>query len=252
MRINGHEWLDIGLPTPSYLLHTQYGAFIGWCIDGYPGTKKAREYFADTVARIIIAFRDNKPERLSYRPNLERRAHVVDTVYQLGDISGALPSIPKQSKYYKSADSLGNIDSVFWAIKLYIEDWIEENGEIPIPFEALHNWAYSNFWELEQRVKDKSTLRAKCRSVWNWYNDREWKKTVRSFEMTRSERALQNAKNREEQAKKRVLMAVTNLISADFKKKNGKWNIAKIAKHLEMSRNTVAKHLKQLKEEGKI
>jgi len=70
----GDEFLEYNLPAPNYLLHAQRGIFIGWIINGYPGTKKSREYFNDIIARFIIAYKQNKPERLPYKPTIEREA----------------------------------------------------------------------------------------------------------------------------------------------------------------------------------
>jgi len=76
-----------------------------------------------------------------------------------------------------------------------------------VPYQLLEEFAYKNFYEHE-----KSTLRAKCRSIWDWYNSRDWtipvnkreRKTKNDEEllMTRRERALSNSKIIKEQKKK--------------------------------------------------
>jgi hypothetical protein len=247
----GDEFLEYNLPEPNYLLHSQTGIFIGWLINGYPGTKESREYFNDIIARFIIAYKQNKPERLPYKPNMQRKAH-KDTQhsYELKNFQN-LPSLYwANKKKIWSAESVGTIDQVFWAIKLYTEELIKEFGEgTPVPYEMLQDYAFRNFFDR----KDKSTLIAKCRNIWNWYNERDW--TIpkrREWEMTRRERALKNAQSIKERKRKQILSAITGVFADEYKKADGTWNIYKLSKELKMSDNTIRKHLKELKAEGII
>ena len=113
---------------------------------------------------------------------------------------------------------------------------------------------YRNFYYLE-----KSTLRAKCRAIWNWYNSRDWTipvnrktKTDEELLMTRRERALSNAKTIKEQKRKIILNTLTGMFATEYKRKNGAWNISKLSRDLKMSDNTIRKHLKEMQEEGLI
>ena len=239
----GDEFLEYNLPQPNYLLHAQRGVFIGWLINGYPGTAKAREYFNDIIARFIIAYKQNKPERLPYKPVEEREAH-LDTkhTWELKNFQN-LPSLYwANKKKIWTAESVGTIDQVFWAIKLYTEELIKEFGEgTPVPYEMLEDYAFSNFFDR----KDKSTLRAKCRNIWNWYDNRRWR-------MTRRERALTNAKSIKEKKRKQILNAVTGIMKDEYIKEDGTWNIYKLTKDLGMSKNTIKRHLNELIQEGII
>ena len=239
----GYEFLEYNLPAPNYLLHAQKGIFIGWIINGYPGTKKSREYFNDIIARFIIAYKQHKPERLPYKPNLDREALInTATSYEL-DLFQNLPSLYwANEKKIWSADSVGTIDQIFWAIKIYTEELIKEFGEgVPVPYELLQDFAFSNFFDR----KDKSTLRAKCRNIWNWYNERGWK-------VTRRERALTNAQSIKEKKRRQILNAVTGIMKDEYIKDDGTWNIYKLTKDLGMSKNTIKRHLKSLIQEGII
>jgi len=239
----GDEFLEYNLSPPNYLLHAQAGVFIGWLIKGYPATAKAREYFNDIIARFIIAYKQNKPERLPYKPNLEREAiKDLNNTHDLKEFQN-LPSLYwANKKKIKSHESVGTIDQVFWAIKLYTEELIKEFGEgIPVPYEIIQDYAFRNFFDR----KDKSTLRAKCRNIWNWYNERGWK-------MTRRERALTNAKSIKEKKRMQILNAITGIMKDEYLKEDGTWNIYKLTKDLGMSDNTVRKHIKTLIQEGLI
>ena len=72
---------------------------------------------------------------------------------------------------------------------------------------------------------------------------REYRKNRKEQEdMTRKERAISNSKARAEKSKKRVLNLTTGMFAEDYKKKSGKWDITKIAKDANVSRDTVYKY----------
>jgi len=61
--------------------------------------------------------------------------------------------------------------------------------------------------------------------------------------MTREENMRKVTKARAEAKKRKVFNALSGLFADDFKKKNGKWNVTKIAKELNLTRNTTAKYV---------
>lgn len=239
---NGTEWIDEGLPTPSYLEHINKGYLIAWAIDGYFGTQKATEYLNDIIARVLITFKDLKPKRQLYKPSIESASHYLPKIYKLKELQ-QLKSLKKRIHAPRRADSFE--DHVFWSIKLYCEDLIRDQG-LPT-FTQLEDFAYQNFDH-----KDKSTLRAKCRSIFNWYEANNWKlpykrktKTAKELKVTRQERALENTRAREAKAKAKVINAITGLMAETYKKKNGAWNISKIAEDNQLNRRTVSKYIKE-------
>ncbi len=241
---NGTEWIDQGLPTPSYLEHINKGYLIAWAIDGYFGTQKATEYLNDIIARVLITFKDLKPKRQLYKPKIESTSHYLPKIYKLQELQN-LKSIKKRAKAPTRADNFD--DHVFWSIKLFCEDLIRSQS-LPT-FSQLEEFAYHNF-----NHKDKSTLRAKCRSIYNWYEAKEWKlpykrktKTAEELKLTRQERARANTKAREEKVRAKVINAVTGLMAEIYKKKNGTWHIGKISEDTGVHRETVSKYLKELK-----
>jgi len=235
------EWVTAGLPVPNIITFTNSGVVLGWQIDGYFGTKRGIEYLNDTIGKITIALRDTNPKRLPWKPDTKTADHYYPKIHRLKEFAVLLHSTTK-NKAPARADSFS--DHAFWAIKLYVEDLIREQGEgLPVVYEALEDWALSQFIN-----KERSTIRAKCRSVWNWYNNRDWQlpKDKRKFEMTRRERAISNSQKRAEEAKRKIINATTGLMAQEYKKSSGKWNIAKLAKELGMSRNTVMKYLPEI------
>jgi len=237
---DGTEWIDAGLPTPNWFVKFEHSYLVGWLIDGYFHTKKGQEYLNDVIARIIFTL--PVKERLKYRPYNPLQ---IDKIYKLKEFK-SLKSLPNKFKGYEYAikPEKGH-DRVFWAIKWKTEQIIEEQGEGRIvPFELLHNWATAHFID---DVKDKSTLKAKCRSVWNWYDERNWTIPPRKESiMSRSEHIKQVHEKRREESKRKIANITTGLYADDYKTKTGKWNISKIAKELGMGRDTVKKYLKEL------
>lgn len=235
-------WVVADLPTPNCIEFTIYGALLAWQVDGYFGTQKGIEYLNDTIGKITIALKENSPQRLPWKPDLRSADHYYPKIHKLRDFKGL--EIVRKRKAPQRADSYD--DYAFWAIKLYTEDLIREYGEgTPVPYPIIEEWALSQFFD-----KEHSTIRAKCRSVWNWYDERRWTspKSKRRFEMTRSERAKANSQKIAQETKRKIINAVTGMFAQEYKKSNGTWNISKLSKELKMSRNTVIKYLKEFQD----
>jgi len=244
---DGSFFVEHNLLPPNFLLHTYRGVFVAWKIAGYPGTKEAREYFNDIIARFLIAYKEYKPERLDYNPNITKNEIKNKKIYELKDFQN-LPSLNTKRKIW-TAESVGTIDQVFWAIKIYTEQLIKDFGEgIAVPYQMLEDYAITNFYDR----KDRSTLKAKCRNIWNWYNNRNWV-LKKEWKMTRSERARKNAELKKQRARAILLGFIQdNLLKHEYIKKDGSWNITKLAKATKLSRPTIITHLKELKSEGII
>jgi hypothetical protein len=171
----------------------------------------------------------------------------VDRVYKLKEFQ-ELKSLTRKYVPKLNGHMAGN-DPKFWELKLYIEHRIRDNGGEGsyVAFDMVLNHALA-FYEF----KDLSTARAKTRNIWNWYESREFKyhilkhkKDKEQVMATRRERALLNAQKRAKEAQAKVLNCVTGLMSSEYKKKNGDWNVAKIAKDMRLSRTTVYKYLRE-------
>ncbi len=246
---NGTEWIDQGLPTPTYLEHINKGYLIAWAIEGYFGTSQGTQYLNDIIARVLITFKDLKPQRLLHKPKIGSASHYLPKIYKLKELQN-LKSIRNKIKAPNRADNFE--DHIFWSIKLYCEDLIRSQG-LPT-FTQLEDFAYSNF-----NHKDRSTLRAKCRSIFNWYETTNWAlpykrktKTEEELKVTRQERAKANTEAREEKAKAIVTNAVTGLMSETYKKKSGTWNVTKIAKDTKLNRRTITKYIKEIETKTSI
>ena len=251
----GDEWIEYDLPIPTFHKHVHKGYQIAWAIDGYFGTKEGQAFLNDVLARFLISFKSENIERLSYRPPLDdQTAKIYAKVYKLREFSIQLKSLPVKRYIPKRADSFE--DFTFWAIKLYAEDLIRQSGLIA--YERLESWALSQF-----ESKERSTIRAKCRSVWRWYEERDFDISARynhkpqnqyleETMASRSEHMKKLNQKKAELNKRAVINIMTGLFADDYKKKSGAWHISKIAKALGIHRETVSKIIKEIQQKDSI
>lgn len=243
------EWIDHGLPTPTYHEIINRGYILAYALDGFFGTQNGSEYLNDIIARFLVTFKDSKPSRIKEKPLIDARGIYYPKIYKLKELQ-ALKSLSNKTLPRANADNFD--DFTFWAIKFYCEDLIRSQGMATA--EQLISFAESNFED-----KERSTLKAKCRSVWNWYEKRDWKlsegyqrktKDDKELKLTRQERALSNAAAKAEKAKTKVINAITGLMAEVYKKKNGSWHISRISEDLKMDRKTVTKYVKEITDEA--
>lgn len=248
-------WIKEDIPQPTLIKHINNGAYIGYAVDGYFGTKKSVEFLNDIIARFLITFKDENIRRLPFKPSKndldEKTAHIFAKVYKLKEFSKRLNSLPIKKKYNPQRSDQFE-DFTFWAIKLYAEDMIRNYGQIS--YGIFESWALTQFEE-----KDRSTIRAKCRNIYNWYEARNWDISTKSRKKykdhkeylgatmaTRKEHITQLNRSKGEQNKRAVVNVITGLFADDYKKKSGAWHYQKIADQVGLSSKTVAKIIKNL------
>ncbi len=137
-------------------------------------------------------------------------------------------------------------DFTFWAIKFYCEDLIKSQG-IPTA-DQLIDFALSNF-----ENKSHSTLKAKCRSVWNYYERKDWqlpktyqKKSKEIVMATRQENIKKVHENTAIKNRNKIKAILDDIfLQNDIKFKNGKYRIGKIAELTNLTRQSVSKYLKE-------
>jgi len=252
MHGNGTEWIDQGLPTPTYHEHINRGYMIAYALDGYFGTTQGTQYLNDIIARFLITFRECKPTRISSSSIAQRCSSSSSThygtyfnkIYKLKELQ-ALKSMSNKKLPRATADKFE--DFTFWAIKFHCEDLIKEQGVVSAA--QLIQFALDNF-----EGKENSTLKAKCRSVWNYYEQRDWtipkpytKKDQGEVMATRLEHINQVNKNRVLKNQNKIKAVLDDIfLQDDIKFKNGKYRVGKIAELTNQNRKTVAKYLKEM------
>jgi hypothetical protein len=231
---DGSEIFDYSLPHPIKYTRNRNRYTLEYALKGYFSTKSSYEYLNDIIARFTLSMKVLSTDISSTK----------DTGIELSCFKG-LKSIKRANNYEKG--DRGE-DNVFWSIKLYTEDLIRQSGEGNlIAYSLLESFAFSRFIE---RAKDKSTLKAKCRGIWNWYDERDWTIPTRQGKgMSRADGARIAHKKLAENTKKKVLNVITGIFQDEYKNKKGKWNISKIAKDSKTARGTVMKYIKEYENE---
>ena len=230
------ELWEYNLPYPNEYSRDGENWVISWYVDGVFWTKAGTDFINDILSRFLVSF-----ENITYQ-----------TAHPISKKNDTLKlKLFKQLNSLKKAGFTANAnkyeDSVFWSLKLFVEHYLCESDFVP--YSTLENFAFNHFVDY---VKDKSTLKAKCRSIWNWYSDRDWQKTKKIFNQTKEEYRMTRVENMQKIAAtkvktnyKKVVNIITGLYAAEYKKKNQKWNIMKIAKDTNLTRPTVSKHIKK-------
>ena len=223
---DGSEIFDYSLPHPINYTRNGNRYTLEYALKGYFSTKSSYEYLNDIIARFTLSMKVLNTDISSTN----------DAGIELSCFKG-LKSIKRANDYEKG--DRGE-DNIFWSIKLYTEDLIRQSGEGNlIAYSLLESFAFSRFIE---RSKDKSTLKAKCRGIWNWYNERDWTIPTREGKgMTKKEAAQYSASINAEKTKAKVVGAIEAL-----KFLQEKINIATVSRQAQVSRDTAKKYLIEL------
>lgn len=241
------EYMSLGLPPPASVQKWNIGYSICWLIDGYFGTKRGKEYLNDIIARLFLTM-PSISERLLFEPreytDLKQKCTLRDF--------WPLVEKAKKHKVGVSHNSVGK-DAIFVALKVWVELRIKEQGEgRTVAYSILESFAFNMF---EDRAKDKSTLRAKCRSVWDWYEERGWKNTrylnyqkkdEREVMATRQEQIVKARAELQKQKRDKVFKAIVGL---QFLQE--KITIRSVALQASVSKDTAKKYIKEFEENKK-
>jgi len=233
---DGSELFEYGLPTPTYYEranNSSYGVY--WLLDGYFHTKRGRDYLNDTISKISAVCKISR--RLDL-PNC--RDIVLDSAFVKLSQFGGLPSLRTRSAQYLNSSKYE--DNVFWAIKLEAIRIIRSVGWLDRS--CLEHWAFDVFL-VGEHVKDKSTLRAKCRSIFEWYEARNWRVDERVSTMSRIEGAAKARAILEIQTKGKIQTAINVL-----KLYGIKITVRSLAEEAGVSKSTAQKYLNEIKSSG--
>ena len=229
---------EIPYPQSHYYSNEHNRMVYCWYIDGFFGTKNNIKFLNDIIARFKITA---ECQLHSFKSVPMENINPINLKAFQGLKSLARDKLKEK---YQRVETRAD-DYVFWCLKLYAEDLIRQDGLII--WNTFENWAFENFIDL---AKDKSTLKAKCRNVFNWYFERDWKvgrtisKNKEDVLEYRRELARNLAAKKEEENYNKVTNAISGLLADSmFRKKNGKWNAVAIAEYLNLDPRTVRKYL---------
>ena len=220
-------------------LKTRY--YYQYEIDGVFDTLKGVHFLNDIIARFMITFPTQGVEKQEVKRIPARKEGLKLKQFQ------GLKSVKSLPKNFFKTNLFTNKDNIFWALKIAFEIQLDRGN---ISYETFEDFAFANF---EDKAKDRSTLRAKCRSIYNYYADRNFETRTRKRKdkeevmATRQQNMIKLNKNKAEKAKRVIIGLITGLTSFEYKKPSGEWNISKLAKDTKLTRPTIYKYLEEFK-----
>lgn len=223
------------ITTSEWDLKTRY--YYQFTIDGVFDTKKGVEFLNDIIARFMITFPSYGIEKQEVKRIPARKEGLKLRQFQ------GLKSVKKLPTNFYKTNLFTNKDNIFWALKINFEIQLERGN---ISYETFEDFAFANF---EDKAKDRSTLRAKCRSIYNYYFDRNFETRTRTRKnkeevmATRQQNMAKINEKRKEDCRRVIIGLITGLTSFEYKKPNGKWHVSKIAKDTKLDRKTIYKYL---------
>ena len=189
------------IPYPHYHYMRNNKLVYCWLIDGFFDTLKGIQFLNDIIARFKITFETSQYLK-----------HTVDTESTICPLKlKAFQNLKSRAiqKIQQTTRFDGTRDFIFYCLKLHAEIIIKEKGIFS--YDELEDFAISNFIE---KAKDRSTLKSKCKNIFNWYLDRNFEltrtvyvKKERDLVMaTRQEHANKLSLRNEEIAKQKYIM----------------------------------------------
>ena len=229
---DGCELFDYNLPTPhTYKRFDSNEYTIEYLLNGVFWTKQSNNFLNEILLRFNISMniKNIETKTVKDKPN----------AYELKLFSSS-SNLKSLSKVIHKPNTEKNSDSIFWGIKLFVEHYIGQNEGF-VAYSTLENYAFTHYVDL---AKDKSTLRAKCRSVWNYYNDREWQTDRKYIKKNKEEvmaNRLENITKLNEERKIKTEIKIKAAI--DYLNKTDKKITAKaIGEFTKLNKNTLTKY----------
>ena len=279
------DWIDANLPQPTLIAECWDGYYIGWATKGKINTKKQKDFYKSLSLRLKKTLLQKTSLQRVENSSVWALQYVLDggerfitkQKYEMKKLASFCLSLTSKEEKEKRLDNTTtkeelqiyastygkSEDALFDFIRFKVYDYKRANiiNGIETKLTDLENYALA-IAQLGYDViggKGISTATAKAKNIakWTYYNYNGRKKRKRKtrndkeLAMTRRERALTNAQEKYNKAHKKVLILIAGIFAEEYKKKNGEWNVAKIARDAKVDRKTVYKHLKDWEQERK-
>ena len=268
----GYEFIDTFLPHPNIWKPLDDKSYlIGYLLEGFFLTDKNKQFLQDAIVRFIAtlekvgAFRVEWLGWINFNYLEDKNIKHLNTFNLRDDIAIYLePKTFKQD--YRALELLASAteykesdDAFFDWLRFKIYDFVKSNGKNALTLDYCLELARIGY-DIMGHKKGISTPLAKAKAIYNWvmenYNPKgvnNWNyipkykgnlEKEKELKMTRRERALSNSKKRYDEAHKKIISLATGIFKNEYLKKDGSYNINKLAKDSGYSRKTIYKHLK--------
>lgn len=270
------DWIEAELPQPSLIIEAYDGYFLGYAIRGKIKTKKQKKFYQDLSLRLKKTLMQKanisaEIKSIWYLQYALENAYIENNkkVYEMKDLAKACLSLnSKEEKtrkvtittpeeaavfagtYEKSEDALFD----FIRFKVYDFIRIKQQNNAEYTLEEVTDYAMI-IADIACNVisckKGISTAKCKAKNIAEWSylyyrSGKKQRKTKNDKELTmiRSQNARKVAQIKEEKTRHKIKITLLK-DKEKFLKKNGKLNVAKLAKYLDISRTTLYKHLQK-------
>ncbi len=274
------DFITAELPQPTIIAEHYTGYYIGWAIKGQIKTKAQKAFYKALALRLKKTFmvrvgnhikvENSSVWALQYALDDGFRVVNNNAVYEMKALAGACVSLTKNEEKNGSLNADTKLseelhvyagtynnseDALFDFIRFKAYDYvrIQRQSNADVTLTDLQNYC-NVIAEVGYEViggKGISTAKAKARNIAEWVHSyyRTGKRprktsTEKELKMTRQEHAKKNAEEKYKKVHKKIMGLVTGMFAAEYKKKNGTWNISKIAREAGVTRASVYKHLK--------
>ena len=264
---NPVEIFDSFLPLPNIIKTFENNYLVAWLVEGYFLTKNNRKFLDNIIAKLIDTILKQGALRVEWigwinfaKLNDNDILHL--NAYNLrDDIAPYTESVKSRKKEYKALELLASHtqykesdDAFFDWLRFKVYDFVNQNGKNALTLDYVKELAVLGY-EIMGHKKGLSTPLAKAKAIYNWviknyqnrWNYKRVSKTDQEWEELRMENLL---KYKEEQKKKNK--ELVKKMAFKLKEEGQKPTIMKIKERVKLSKNTIAKYLKELKEEGII
>jgi len=228
---DGSEIFDYSLPTPNtYTRYDEQSYVLEYALKGVFWTKTSNDFLNDILLRFNLSMKISNIQTKTI--GKKETLHELKSFSSSSNLESLRKSvfIPNTNKYE---------DSVFWGLKLFVEHYIKlENF---IPYSTLENYAFNHYIDI---AKDRSTLKAKCRSIWRYYEAREWQPQITYNKKDKGEVMATRLQHIENLAKQKKAKTEHKIVSAiDFLQGENKKITAKlISEYTKLNKNTLTKY----------
>jgi len=289
--VRGDEFIQAELPIPTIFIDTGRYYILAYTLLDKPNTKEAQQMYLDlqkrfckTIINNSTAFKviplkqgtakyimlqnldkiilSNNKYGMRYLSNISSleslEAEKENSIKFEKEKFDKLLQTAQTQKEIKILEKLSD-DAIFDTLRELAYRFYSANSYITE--EVLYKLGLSA--GVPEKTKKGRVLEYKSRAIVEWinknYNSKknfvDYKRKTKNdkeLEMTRRENMIKLNEKKFNEARKKIMNMITGMFADEYKKKDGSFNIMKLSKDLKMSRTTITKHLKLLKEEGII
>jgi hypothetical protein len=266
-KVLGDEFIEAGLPEPTFIIHASSAYYIGWAIRGAIKTKAQKEFAKDLRIRLKLtllkrssAFDVSVSSIWALSQISAQRVLKTQNIYDLENLAQWCVSVSDSVEMFDEKEALvyaktyeKTEDALFDFIREKVYNYIRTNGKKDREslFEYTMQIALLGY-EIIGSKKGISSVMSKARNIAKWcfenytpgvnnWNYARKTKDDEELEMTRRENITRINKLRAEDRKMRVKQAVESL-----KFLGEKVSVRKVAQYANISTKTAHKYLKEL------